>query len=1601
MPMAHGKVSLPQDLLPANMADAHFSTNDEALEGNGEEKALTGSLDESIGDQVASESSIPLSPQWLYAKPVDSKTLVTGTSGEMHAPGSLPHGNSTDPNSRDTWRLDASQDKKDWRRNAPDLDITRRWREEERETGLLGRRDRKKEDRRVGVTSTRDTSTTDGRAEDRHVGATSTKDVTENKVLSSDRWHESRRDNKWSSRWGPEDKDKDSQIEKKTDVEKEDIHVDKQSLSNSNRAASERDSDSRDKWRPRHRMEVQSGGAAPYRAAPGFGMARGQVEKVGFTAGRGRSNTNGTLQIGRPVLGKASPFLNMYCYPRGKLLDIYRKQKIDLTFDSMPDGMEHVSPITQVGSTEPLAFVAPDADEEACLRDILMGSITSSGVLYNSPKDKNVLNDDSKGTSNVTLSKEEGNFAANSEQNVQSTGEVILNNSFQVTGPEVSPICGSQAHILKESVATEGEQKVLTVKELADGGIDGPSNDVTELRNSGYQEQTSSSDRHYVKSNEAHVSDRIVSPEDLSLCYLDPQGNTQGPFLGIDIIAWFEQGFFGIDLPVRLFDAPDGSPYQELGDVMPHLKTKSGYVSNSSLHAKLEPLDVIKGSLEERISAPNYGGPNILNSQQWTPSVLEATSSGSVQSRMPNHSYQSELQYLDNQSIQNFVAEDEEIVFPGRPKSSSDCLLRSSADIHGSISNSPTLPSLSNEVSETNLPSQQNDKLHPFGLLMSELRGSSHLRSAQSSHASLGMDDQVQLRDSFFEGGATIVSQNPLGPMIDQPSFVDTQSDNYIRNNTNVSLGSIDAHHLSRMGKEISGFGLAEHIMPQKLLKERLQQLNHPSLLPAAHGAGTGVDQFPGFGFSDSNNPNIQPFHHPVADIEHLLELQRQQQRQLELRQQHHQLELQQHQHQLELQQRQRQLELQQHQRQLEFQQHQRQLELQQRLRQLELQQQHHLKQQLHHHQMKLQQQQQSQTQHLLLEQFLHQQMSDSGYGQWKIDATNGNPLDQLSLRKQFPNDLHPSHSSIQDPLLEQIIQANIGRPGQTDFLDLISQAKQGNMHPSELQLRFQQQELQAQQLSVALREQLQMEGERRLGGPWFADEASHVARDPAGHHQAQMLAFSSSENYQQQQRFPTHEQQLSHLNWNHASRERHGMNFDIQNACGQGLDLQDQYRRKCSIDKQDSISSGMPSNSQLVSDEFFSSHSVGLERLPCGNSGQLENSCIEAHRPHLHLDAEQKRRDSEATMAFAESNIWANGDKEHSKQILMDLHQKLGHQSTELSEVDYQHQLSSSRSRGESVHLPFSLLRDQPVGINTEGPQNSNYSVLFQDHLGGVGMNEQSSNLATTERVPFRSNSRAFMEDQLFLSGPREVSHTSHVDTSFMCKSAVSDGVSELEGNNWKKQGVKGMLNRSVSGYEVNVTDQEETAIDCGELRSNAHSRHSSLSSAGGGCGNFYSSETGLDKQIGEEVSNGRLPSAITKGSDNALHRRRVLSSQDVLSEAALSLPVKQRNPAATLFSDTQTSSKNDAQFRRTSSCSDASVSETSFIDMLKKPVIVEADAANRAASALESSDGGSQVGRSGKKKGKKGRQIDPALLGFKVSSNRILMGEIHRLDD
>ncbi|XP_022774235.1 uncharacterized protein LOC111316533 [Durio zibethinus] len=270
--MAGGKFNLADDLLPSK-TDSDLSSL-KAWDGNLEENGLIGLLDDAK-DQSTSESSIPLSPQGLYAKPADAKMLAAGASGDIRAPNSLPA--SADSNLKDSWRLDGSQDKKDWRRTTPDLESSRRWREEERETSLLGRRDRRKEDRRTDISSMRD--------------------APENRTLSSsERWHdvssrssghESRRDNKWSSRWGPEDKEKDSRTEKRTDAEKEDAPTDKEAVVSGGRIASEREKDSRGKWRPRHRLEVHAGGSASYRSAPGFGLERVRMEgsNVRFAVG--------------------------------------------------------------------------------------------------------------------------------------------------------------------------------------------------------------------------------------------------------------------------------------------------------------------------------------------------------------------------------------------------------------------------------------------------------------------------------------------------------------------------------------------------------------------------------------------------------------------------------------------------------------------------------------------------------------------------------------------------------------------------------------------------------------------------------------------------------------------------------------------------------------------------------------------------------------------------------------------------------------------------------------------------------------------------------------------------------------------------------------------------------------------------------------------------------------------------------------------------------------------------------------------------------------------------------------------------------------------
>lgn len=107
------------------------------------------------------------------------------------------------------------------------------------------------------------------------------------------------------------------------------------------------------------------------------------------------------------------------------------------------------------------------------------------------------------------------------------------------------------------------------------------------------------------------------SPEDLSLYYKDPQGQIQGPFAGSDLIGWFEAGYFGIDLQVRLAGSPADAPFSSLGDVMPHLRMKAGPPPGFGVVKHSVTLDEsLKGKIVNPGSIHSGLGENVLKSGQ-------------------------------------------------------------------------------------------------------------------------------------------------------------------------------------------------------------------------------------------------------------------------------------------------------------------------------------------------------------------------------------------------------------------------------------------------------------------------------------------------------------------------------------------------------------------------------------------------------------------------------------------------------------------------------------------------------------------------------------------------------------------------------------------------------------------------------------------------------------------------------------------------------------------------------------------------------------------------------------------------------------------------
>ncbi|PON51866.1 GYF domain containing protein [Parasponia andersonii] len=1596
--MADAKFDLPDDILPSKPSDQSWTSKAslenktgfifqfynvfhcvfdallvEASGGNGEEKVLTGLHDESK-DLLASESSIPLSPQWLYAKPTESKM-------EIRAPSSL--GNSTESSQKDGWRLEGSEDKKDWRRLNTDGESSRRWREEERETSLLGgRRDRRKAERR---------------------DSSSTRETTENRALpTSDRWHdgrnsvhETRRDNKWSSRWGPEDKDKETRNEKRTDVEKDDAHSENQTLQASNRSSAERDSDSRDKWRPRHRMEVHPGGSATYRAAPGFGLERGRVEgsNLGFTLGRGRPNgiarssslgpTSATCDRIESVPGKPRYSSDSFCYPRGKLLDLYRQKKLDPSFVTMPNEMEDVPPITEVGLIEPLAFLAPDAAEEVILGNIWKGKITSSGVVYNSPQKR-------RSTDNLTGVGDFGSLDGDVEI-LPSTLIEDTNNTKQevANGDSTSWNFVSERNMVdgKDANYEEKEYKITSTSGPDGRGPDGPISMVSESNGIGndigigaahhsvFQLMVDSSfnshpcfddvgsatsgicsklpdnpTSHYIlpsmehtqienPTNEANELEKDVSPEDLCLYYLDPQGVTQGPYLGVDIISWFEQGFFGTDLPVRLADSPEGTLFRDLGEIMPHLKAWDGQGNDTNPNLEIDESGALGVDLGSSLpSAPGsvITDSSVGNEPSSSLSEFNGLPAELVQLRMSETEDPQYLPHFKGQNVHDFVAHDEEHLFPGRPMNTGYPIAKSSLNAHDpSASSGSHLPPLP-EFAEPGLRNQTETKLHPFGLLWSELEG------AQTKHAKSSSLPSSMGRTAF-------------GGMADPAVVADAWADVYGKNQLSDPMHEdvMTAHNLSHMEHEPRHLDLADQLMSQQLQQQKLQQQNLLSNFAQLNESV--LEHLPNQNLIHQQQlANLSP-----PDLDHLVTtLQLQQHRQLQL-QQHHQLQ----------------------------------------------------QQQFHQKQKLLQEQQQSHVQQLLLEQLLQSQMHDPSFGQPHLDAVRANNvLDQVFLQQQLLHQLqqqyhHPPRHV--DPSLEQLIQAKFGQTQQQehqrDLFDILSHAQHGQLKSLEHQM-LQHELLQARQLSMGLRQRNSVEEERHINSVWPTDESNEFFRVHAGNHRSHSSGFSPLDVYQRQQR-ATHEEQVSHLERNLSLQERlhqgiyepgslsfersmslpqgaSGMNLDIVNAMARahGLDMQESSARMKSAGQVEPFLSGVHPvgpHHPLISNQFRVSHMDGIESHWSEQNEQLENNFIDSRFQQSHIIAEQQKRESEVKVPCEDS--WMSND-EKSKRLFMDLlNQKSGNHVTD--SLDMAKETSSERkvyceqySGSISSDIPFGLPPDREAKLNNS----------FGVGIYGSNPCEPAEEENTiSEKLLFISNSGASSVNKQ----RREVS------------GFKSEGVTK--GRDFETQ--QSMVEQA--GLEA--PDQERSM--------NAFSRHSSLGVTGGRTG-IYENKVGQSNSFLDDTGKDRL-SVSFKGQENILLRRppvsRTPSAQDGLSEI-VSNPVSRGKSSSSgisdgvrqdmvsnplnQVSDISGSSKRDVRFRRTSSYSDADVSEASFMDMLKSNAKKTADA-HSTAGVPESSDG--TQGRSGKRKGKKGRQIDPALLGFKVTSNRIMMGEIHRVED
>ncbi|KAH9329430.1 hypothetical protein KI387_001538 [Taxus chinensis] len=1752
--MADEKRDLPEEHSlshePWNSRDGHKSL----LESSG---LLVDSLDMETKDFSVSENVIPLSPQWLHSRAAENK--------EPRIPNSSAQSGSSDATLKEHWRGDGSLDKKDWRRTASvESDGGRRWREEERENSAVARRDRRKDGDRE----------TEMWKNDRRSENSSVREAAESKnLISSDRWQDSgSRDKKWSTVWGPEDNEKDARREKRGDADKEDGH-DRQASFSSSRLATDRESEKVPAWKPRFRLENTRDNSRKNSAG-----GRGS----GFAFGRGRSNGSAINLLGN-LPGKApigaSIVTDGFCYPRGKLLDIYRDLKVFSPSLAIPDGFVEVFGITSSDHVEPSAFIPPEAEEQAMLDHIRKGNITSSEAISDRFSDisgrvyregngfrEDLLVDNNKQASfdcvadlntvtesplklcevglpdldeseliDPVISKETGadcngtdevfslhfggdeTFASDASSNaigVAKLNEEISENPY--AGEKIGVDDNYTTLERKSRKGFDNASKILSegttfIEEKSMGDIHSTSEGVVSLpadANVFFDNKFFDGDdleNQELKKKDRSLGEQGFSPEELTLFYKDPQGEIQGPFLGIDIISWFEQGFFGTDLLVCFADcfadASEGTQFQALGEVMPHLRRKThavdGFVSiEDSSNSNEVGLRSGQGVLSSEISFENdqqnpafiYNSDKILSSFSEQPANVLG---GSYSPDTPK----STLDSTPTQEKQPFLG-------PVR-ESREGSVARMTQHGVGSIVGEP-------------IESIERHRVPAF----SQAEIIDKQASMQSVAEALGAAWSGQEGERFFDRRSGLldslvsssVTANVIPMKSNLQSLPNNQYQDLFRSSKESSFSASspvpterawseifqrEAHHLPQFDHNLQQMERAELLFHRQLQQEQQQHLKHQMSLPAQLQLQPGVtlhNQIPNSGLGHTMDSSL--LHHPSAlqpsflpphkqlvgppvpqspvSLDPIARLQLQQLQQ----QTHNPVQLQPHQQQL--------------------------------------QQQHHTYGQQSHHQTSLDQ--------------LLSQIYDPSYEQNHGHLPQSGLIDQLLLQQEG---LRPDSRLHQQSML---------RP---------SNSMETNLSLNQL-LHQRRHELQSHQLSLAAQQQYM--DERRVSGVWAVDESGEFVQTQASNLQPFDL-------HQPHQRMLNTQQQLSH-HLNFQSSHPLALNADIKSTYP--FERVDHLERTVdgrlrNMHDPNFLPYERPTDLSLMNMDVAHSLKQQLQELRMQErfdvtrlAGQDEQFLSKIN----HHNSRPLPMPFQALQPEATNRGWEQLSNTHASDVPfqrtgyfvqqgqnLDFTMENQGRKSQLGGANWQpkegfqenHSLRSftntnnanlrrgqiqddlflqqfSRHSGSSSVVPGNVLSNSPEkrqftwtdvkSTDISGPffdssdkisrqLSKNYmseelsEALKQSAVDGIGTNLSSQTTFTPTSMAYMMQSKSLNGAHEEIAGGKEsldgsnyAASKSSSEMQMHVAAPLYCGYDQMFLDDFvKKEPCHSSNNNEVEftlPHHDSISQSAQDDNDISEPKGSKKNKRRNSKSRGASKPNTVASSdvsslpnaqdldawsTGLSKHAGSVNSvidfssfsnspavshkagqsiiernsaDGRMPfnndgeqapNSEWKDSKSSGKASCLLDLSSASSSKAkknsLSINIAsdeaKENAVENAFSNLAVNPSQSTAFQRNENLHVASLNrspsyddtemrnegEKSFLNMLKNSKKPEEDREKNKEDFYSVLDSDSQGQKGMKKKGKKGRQIDPSLLGFKVTSNRIMMGEIHRLDD